>query len=204
MPELDDAEIAGRLLHHLARAFDCPDAAYLAGPARIQGGFDTTIFGFTLDRVPPPLHGPLILRLSPASADPARVKLETIVQNTLAGMGYPAPRVLATESDPAILGGPFMVMQRVPGRTLAHAVEGFGAGSSLAQRVRLLFGLPAVLNGIIGQWVEMQIRLHRLPAETLLQVVMTAGIDARVVTFEGQLARLKALLSEERAGPGLG
>jgi hypothetical protein len=38
MPELDDAEIAGRLLHHLARAFDCPGAAYLAGPARIQGG----------------------------------------------------------------------------------------------------------------------------------------------------------------------
>ena len=99
MPELDDAEIAGRLLHHLARAFDCPDAAYLAGPARIQGGFDTTIFGFTLDRVPPPLHEPLILRLSPAGADPARVKLETIGQNTLAGMGYtPTLRSVAEET----------------------------------------------------------------------------------------------------------
>lgn len=202
MPGLDDAELARRLLHHLARAFDCPDAAYLAGPSRIQGGFDTTIFGFTLDRVPPALQGPLILRLSGADADPARVKLETVVQNALADMDYPAPRVMLNESDPAILGGPFMVMQRVPGKTLAHAIEGFGAGRSLPQRVRLLFGLPAVLNGIIDQWVEMQIRLHRLPAETLLQAVTAAGIDAQVVTFEGQLARLKAMV-ERHALAGL-
>src|SRR5215813_13883133 len=123
MPPLDDSEIARRLLHHLARIFDCPDAVYLAAPARIQGGFDTTIFGFTLDRVPPPLQGPLILRLSRAIADPARVKLETIVQNSLAEMGYPAPRVMVTEGDPDILRGPFMVMQRVPGKTLGHAIE---------------------------------------------------------------------------------
>ena len=53
MLTLDDAEIARRLLHHLARAFDCANAAYAASPVRIQGGFDTAIFGFTLDHVPP-------------------------------------------------------------------------------------------------------------------------------------------------------
>src|SRR5689334_6225349 len=132
----DDADIARRLLHHLARAFDCADAAYAAGPARIQGGFDTAIFGFTLDRVPPALAGPLILRLSHAGADPARVKLETVVQNTLAGMGFPAPRVMATESDAGILGGPFMVMARMPGKPLGHAIEGFGAGSSYLGRLQ--------------------------------------------------------------------
>src|SRR5437879_355150 len=123
MPQLDDADIAMRLLHHLARAFGCADATYLAGPARIQGGFDTTIFGFTLDRVPPPLQGPLILRLSQANADPARVKLETIVQNTLADMDFPAPRVIVTESDQDLLGGPFMVMTRLSGQTLARSEE---------------------------------------------------------------------------------
>ena len=70
MHQLRDAEIAKRLLHHLARAFGCPDAVYLAGPDRIQGGFDAAIFGFTLDRAPPPLVGPLILRLGRANADP--------------------------------------------------------------------------------------------------------------------------------------
>ena len=40
MHQLHDAEVAQRLLYHLARAFECPDAVYLAGPTRIQGGFD--------------------------------------------------------------------------------------------------------------------------------------------------------------------
>src|SRR5689334_2066602 len=117
MSALDDPEIARRLLHHLARACGCPDALYLTPPVRIQGGFDTTILGFTLDRVPPQLQGQLILRLSRPGADPQRVKLETVAQNALAGMGYPAPEVLASELDPDILGGPFMVMRLGPGQT---------------------------------------------------------------------------------------
>jgi hypothetical protein len=91
MHQFDDAEVAQRLRYHLAHVFGCPDAVYIAGPARIQGGFDAAIFGFTLDRVPPSLAEPLILRLSRADADPGRVKLETVVQNTLAEMGFPAP-----------------------------------------------------------------------------------------------------------------
>jgi aminoglycoside phosphotransferase (APT) family kinase protein len=194
MHQLHDAEVAQRLLHHLARAFGCPDAVYLAGPMRIQGGFDAAIFGFTLDRVPPPLVGPLILRLSHADADPGRVKLETVVQNTLAEMGFPAPRVTVTESDPGILGGPFMVMTRLPGQTLARGFEGLGAGTSLVGQLQLLFNLPAVLARIIDQWVDMQIRLHQLPAETLLRAITAAGIDAGAITFEGQLARLSTIV----------
>lgn len=190
MPVLDDAEIASRLLHHLAHTLGCPEAAYLAGPTRIQGGFDTAIFGFTLGAVPLQWRDPLILRLGRPGADPQRVKLETVVQNTLAGMGYPAPEVLATELDPDILGGPFMVMRRLPGQTLAHEAEGLGAGRSLTERVRLLLRLPSMLDGIVGQWVEMQIRLHQLAADVLLQAVTAADIDPRAVTFEGQLARL--------------
>ena len=45
MHQLHDAEVAQRLLHHLARAFGCRDAVYRAGPVRIQGGFDAAIFG---------------------------------------------------------------------------------------------------------------------------------------------------------------
>src|SRR5258708_4631110 len=118
MHQLDDAEIAKRLLHHLARAFGCPDAVYLAGQIAL-GGLDAAIFGFTLDRAPPSLAGPLILRLGRATIDPARMKLESVVQNTLAEMGYPAPRVMVTECDPSVLGGPFTVMTRLPGQTLA-------------------------------------------------------------------------------------
>ena len=197
MHQLHDAEVAQRLLYHLARAFGCPDAVYLAGPIRIQGGFDAAIFGFTLDRVPPSLMGPLILRLSHADADPGRVKLETVVQNTLAEMGFPAPPVMVTESDPGILGGPFMVMTRLSGQTLAHGIEGLGAGTSLVGQLRLLFNLPAVLARIIDQWVDMQIRLHQLPAETLLRAVTAAGIDARAITC-GDVVDAHAVAARDR------
>lgn len=194
MHKLQDTEVAKRLLHHLARAFGCPEAVYLAGPVRIQGGFDAAIFGFTLDRIPPPLVGPLILRLSHANADPGRAKLEAVVQNTLAEMGFPTPRVIVAESDPGVLGGPFMVMTRLSGQTLAHGIEGLGAHTSLGGQLRLLFNLPAVLARIIDQWVDMQIRLHQLPAETVLRAVVAAGIDAGAITFEGQLARLRTIV----------
>ena len=202
MHQLDDAEIAKRLLHHLRRAFGCPDAVYRAGPDRIQGGLDAAIFGFTLDHAPPRLAGPLILRLARANTDSGRVKLETVVQNTLAEMGFPAPRVMVTETDPSVLGGPFMVMTRLAGQTLAHGVEGFGAGTSLVAQLQLLFNLPAILARIIDQWVDMQIRLHQLPAEPLLRAVTAAGIDAGAITFAGQLARLRTIV-ERSALTGL-
>jgi hypothetical protein len=143
------------------------------------------------------LVGPLILRLSHADADPGRVKLETIVQNTLAEMGFHAPRVMVTESDPGIFGGPFMVMTRLSEQTLAHGIEGLGAGTSLVGQLRLLFNLPAVLARIIDQWVDMQIRLHQLPAETLLRAVTAAGIDARAITC-GDVVDAHAVAARDR------
>jgi aminoglycoside phosphotransferase (APT) family kinase protein len=89
-----------------------------------------------------------------------------------------------------------MVMKRLSGQTLAHGVEGFGAGTSLVGQLQLLFNLPAVLARIIDQWVDMQIRLHQLPAEALLQAVTAAGIDTRAITFEGQLKRLRTIVEQ--------
>jgi hypothetical protein len=51
--------------------------------------------------------------------------------------------------------------------------------------------------------VDMQIRLHQLPAEPLLRAVTTAGIDAGAITFEGQLAWLRTIV-ERCALTGLG
>lgn len=87
-----------------------------------------------------------------------------------------------------------MVVARLSGQTLAHGIEGFGAGTSLVGQLQLLFNLPANLARTIDPWVDMQIRLHRLPAEPLLRAVTTVGIDAGAITFEGQLARLRTIV----------
>lgn len=204
-PTADEHVDAG-LLRYLAQKFARPDLAYAAAPSRIKGGFDAAIFGFALDRAPPALAGPLILRLGQPTSDPLRLRLETAVQNALVAMGYPAPRVAVAETSAAALGGPFMIMERLAGQPLAHDVEGLEEGASLLAKMRGMIGLPALFRKISATWVDFQLRLHELPVEPLLQAVAAAGLDERLVTFEGQRARLAA--SIESAGlfglmPGL-
>src|SRR4029453_7934746 len=87
--------------------------------------------------------------------------------------------------------GPFMVMTRLAGQTLAHAIEGgLGGGISLVTQIKFLLRVPSGPSKKTDQGADMQIRLHQLPADPLLRAITAAGIDAEAITFEGQLARL--------------
>jgi aminoglycoside phosphotransferase (APT) family kinase protein len=189
-----DARVAAGLLAYLSTALAKPDLAYASEPSRITGGTDAAIFGFSLDRAPEHLREPLILRLGWEGADPRRFVLEAAVQNALASTGFPAPRAHVTEANAAVLGGPFVIMQRLQGRPLAHDVKGLGGGASLAEKVHGMIGLPALFKRISATWVEIQLRLHDLPAEPVLRAVADSGLDQRAVTFEGQRARLTAAI----------
>jgi aminoglycoside phosphotransferase (APT) family kinase protein len=199
MHSIDDGELSKRLLRYLAERFGKADLAYAIEPSRIKGGFDAAIFGFTLDRAPKQLAGPPILRLKQASAEPARLVLEAAVQNALAAMAFPAPRVAVIETGTAALGGPFMVMERLAGRPLADEVSELNDSPSLAAKLRGIVGLPALFRQISAKWVDTQLRLHDLPAEPLLKAIADAGLDQRMVTFEGQ----RALLAESIESAGL-
>jgi aminoglycoside phosphotransferase (APT) family kinase protein len=122
--------------------------------------------------------------------------LEAIVHNTLAGMGYPVPRVVAMEPDVTVLGGPFMIMTRLAGRPLAHEIGSIGGGASYIEQVRRLVSVPAVLSGITDIWVDVQIRLHELPTEPLLGALADAGIQRDRITFDGQLTRLNGVVEQ--------
>jgi len=112
-------------------------------------------------------------------------------------MGYPVPRALLVETATAPLGGPFIVMQRVGGRPLGQqGAASFAAGTSVVTRLVNLARLPGALGGISRTWVETQVRLHRLPPEPLLRAAAAAGVDARLLTFDGQLARLAATIED--------
>ena len=196
MAAFGDSDIKAGLLKYLASTFDCPGMNYAAGPDRILGGRDAAIFGFAIEPALPSLSGPLILRLARAQTSPARIRLESIVHNTLAGMGYPVPRVVAIEPDVAVLGGPFMIMARLAGRPLAQEIDSLFQGSSLIGQARRLLSLPAILSGITDIWVDVQIRLHELPTEPLLGAMADAGIKPDSITFDGQLTRLNGVIEE--------
>ena len=172
-------EPARRLVEHLRAELHEPGLGYAELLTPITGGYDTRIFAFRLSGAPEPFSIPLILRVLGSQHPPARALSERATQNAVAGLGYPAPRVLLASPDPTILGGAFLVMERLAGRPLLDA-----------QRL----GVASVL-------VEMQLRLHALDAEVLLlaldregQASSAAGeppISRELVAFDGHLARLE-------------
>src|SRR5438046_10657060 len=108
-------DLAQRLLDHLRTELREPTLEFAEPPTPIRGGYDTQIFAFRLTSgALPAFAAPLILRVLGAQHPPTRLFRERAVQNALATLGYPAPRVLAASADPAPLGGAFLVMESVP------------------------------------------------------------------------------------------
>jgi aminoglycoside phosphotransferase (APT) family kinase protein len=174
------------LLEHLRMELHEPGLGYAEPPTPISGGFDTRIFSLRLTGAPKRFSIPLILRVLGRQHPSARALSERITQNAVAGLGYPAPRVLLASPDPTILGGAFLIMERLAGQPL----------------------LDAGWLRVAPVLVEMQLRLHRLDAEVLLQALdhegqtssMASGppISREVVTFEGHLARLEQRVARGR------
>ena len=161
--------VARRLLDHLRRTLGEPALEFAEPPEPIRGGYDTQIFAFRLAGAPVPFSGPLILRLLGPQHDPTRALRERVVQNAVAGLGYPAPRVLAASADVAILDGAFLIMERAPGRPMLEVRK---------------FDIAGVL-------VQMQLRLHDLDAQPLLRAVRQEG-RGDMPGLEGVLADLGA------------
>jgi aminoglycoside phosphotransferase (APT) family kinase protein len=167
-------DLTQRLLDHLRAELRDPTLAFVEPPAPIRGGYDTQIFAFRLTSVAPPsFSGPLILRVLGPRHPPARLFRERAVQNALATLGYPAPRVLAASADAAPLGGAFLVMERMPGRPMLEVRKW----------------------GIAGVLVRMQLWLHELDVNTLRRAVDQEGAGD-LPSFTGLLADLSRRVAD--------
>jgi len=160
-----------------------PALEYAEPPVAISGGYDTEILAFWLQRAPAEWSRPLILRRLGPEHDPTRALRERDIQNAVAGLGFPAPRVLAASADPGALDGAFLILERMPGRPMLEVRK---------------IGVAAVLS-------RTQLRLHALDAGPLLWAAgLTGGSDA--MTFDGlldQIGRRIAARSLHGLGRGL-
>jgi len=180
-----DADLGRGLLEYLRVRLGEPTLEFAESPTRISGGFDTQIFAFRLRRAPEAFAGPLVLRVLGAQDPGARALREAVTQNTVASLGYPAPRTLLATADQSVLGGAFLIMERLSGEPLTKAG---------------LFSVRRIL-------LEMQLRLHALDADALLQALaredlasVAAGgpaLDRETMTVDGYLTRL-----DRRVGRG--
>jgi aminoglycoside phosphotransferase (APT) family kinase protein len=171
-------ELEARLRQHLRTTLGEPRLEFAERPTRLTGGFDTQIFAFRLAGAPPALAGPLILRLLDAHHDPARVLHERATQNAVVELGYPAPRVLLASADARLLGGAFLIMERLAGEPLP----------------KVSFGAMAKVLG------DLQARLHDLDAVAFLRAVTREGREPKSVTFDAHLAHLAERASGDRLG----
>jgi len=159
--------------------------AYAEPLSRLSGGFDTIIHAFRLGGTARDWSGPLVLRVMTRGTSGMRVLREAAAHAALGKAGFAAPRVLLAEPDPAPLGAPFLIMERLPGETMGAAFETNGRASLLT--------LPR-------QMAEIHASLHRVDAELLRESARTLGIDLATMGVDADVESVARRSERARLG----
>jgi aminoglycoside phosphotransferase (APT) family kinase protein len=167
--------VAASLLEYLYFKLGVSGLDYAEEPSQIVDGWETYIYRFRLRparSLPAALTGPLILRVYSCIQGLPRLQHEFHAQQQMSRLGYSVARPILVEEDCDLFGGPFMIMESVPGRTLLDLL--------LNQPWRIVRG-PAHL-------AEVHAQLHRLSA---------VGFPAPATPFLGRrLEEMKAIIDE--------
>lgn len=130
-----------------------PTVSFAEPPVPVLHGWDTYLYFFRLDAasgaLAPEWTRPLVLRLYAAPDQWERAHEEVAIQRFVVDRGFPAPRPLALGDAAGPFGLPFMIMERLPGRTMIDHI-GFNP-----TRVPKTFAGMAALHA----------QLHRLPVD---------------------------------------
>lgn len=190
-PNSPDA-VASALTHCLGIA----GLSYLQKPQSICWGWETFTYRLQFapsPSLPAPLAGPVVLRIYTSPKGVARARHEFAMQRRLRKVGFPVPKPLLIHTNCDLFGGPFLLMECIPGETLFH--------SALAR--------PWQLPSLSARMAELHLHLHRLSSEGLQ--TSAAGFLDRCLDELGELIgayELRGLqpgldwLSRHRPQPG--
>jgi aminoglycoside phosphotransferase (APT) family kinase protein len=146
----------------------------------------TDVYAFELENAPPEWSGPLVLRVYPRDTDPSDIERERCAQEVVAAQGVPAPRVVAYDSSVALLDAPFMVMERMPGRTQMRVDF-----PRIFLELHRLFTLPR-------RQAAAMFMVHELDPNPLIEAFEEAGIDRRSAGPEHWLDRSEDMIDRWR------
>jgi aminoglycoside phosphotransferase (APT) family kinase protein len=113
--------VASGIHLYLAEYLQTQALAYEQEPAEFADGWEAYSYHFqfqTAPGLPRAFAGPLVARIYAKPTGLPRASHEFAVQRHLYALGYPVARASLLEEDCSWFGGPFYVMERVPGPTL--------------------------------------------------------------------------------------
>jgi aminoglycoside phosphotransferase (APT) family kinase protein len=188
--------LEAKLLEYLRARLAAPELAYASPPERFTAGVENRVYGFRLVGGPPALDVPLVLRLYANGTEPSRARLEACVQHAVSVQGFPAPRAVDVCENLAVLGAPFIVMERLPSRIMLEPIAQVGGGN-LAPLVNwrgLLVRMPAAI-------AELMASLHQLDPTLLQRELSAAGLDPGELSSEAHVRSIQTRI-EDAALPG--
>jgi aminoglycoside phosphotransferase (APT) family kinase protein len=195
---------APRLVGALRRRLDRPGLELAEGPTHLATGGEAVIDTFRLSGVEPELAGPLVLRRLMPLKDPGQLLWEAAVHEGLAVQGFPVPRVLCVDSDPATIGSAYLVADRIPGEILLQEML------DMPRVIRRPWRIPPLvataLFQVPGLLAETQIRLHALDPEPVRSALRARGLDPAAIGYEARLADLRSRIDSAALtglGPGI-
>jgi aminoglycoside phosphotransferase (APT) family kinase protein len=175
--DLPEADVARALLPYLCEHAGVASLTFARSPTRMLGGFDSLIYDFALRDPPAALAGPLVLRVYRDARGPERAHCESSVQNAVAEQGFPTPRVVLTCVDRGVLGGAFLIMQRLPGRVMLDAF--------FSPRI---LRMPALL-------ARLHVELHALDVERFRSSLAAAGCPLARLAVAGDLDDMQSRIT---------
>ena len=174
-------DIARGLLSRYSQESPATEQLQILDCERISDGWETEVYAFAVERGVKTVERTredLILRIYPGDGAAQTATHEFNVMKQVLAAGFPVPRVLLLELDAEYVGGPFIVMERINGRSMgATADEG-----SVEQRQELL-----------TQFIRLMVDLHRLDWRPFVDdASIAAGGDAALIVRD-ELSQWQAM-----------
>jgi len=142
-------KLAERLAGFCRASLEAAGGLQVQGLSKLSDGWESEIYSFTARDDSGKAHD-LVLRMypgNPSSAPDRKCEREYTVMRTVWEAGYPVPRVFGMEKDAAVLGKPFLIMERIRGQSF-EAFFNQAAPSDKPALFRLVVDLFARLHDL--------------------------------------------------------
>jgi aminoglycoside phosphotransferase (APT) family kinase protein len=179
------APLADRLLGILREHLETDALAYALPPRPLGGAAFSEVLELELVHAPDPFAGRLVLRLYPPTADPALPRYECAVGAGLASTDVPVPRVLLADTTPELLGRPFTLVPRLPGRPFLRGVR-WDLFARDFPRLLVRWGRTAA--GVLA-------RLHACDPSALEAAARAEGLDRALISTRRHLDAIEDRLA---------